>query len=272
MQSNLQATKRIDIFKHREDRWPVAIILLLTVVDFTLYFLVESAVALFVYYLVMIVPKGIICAWNHHHQHVPTLRNKALNRVLEFFYALHTGVTTHLWRLHHNLGHHVNFLDQTKDESRWQRKDGTQMGVVEYTINVGITAYPRGYAVGKHYPKYFKPFLLFTIFTFLIVATLVWYKPVAGTILFVLPMITSLFFTAYVTYDHHKGLDTKNEFEASYNNLNPFFNFITGNLGYHTAHHHRQGVHWSKLPDLHAKIADKIPEYLYQKGIVTSRA
>jgi len=167
----------------------------------------------------MIVPKGIICAWNHHHQHVSTLRNKALNRVLEFFYALHTGVTTHLWRLHHNLGHHVNFLDQTKDESRWQRKDGSQMGVVEYTVNVGITAYPRGFVVGKKYPKHFKPFLLYTVFTFLIVALLVVYKPVPGLFLFVMPMITSIFFTAYVTYDHHSGLDTQNEFEASYNNL-----------------------------------------------------
>jgi fatty acid desaturase len=146
------------------------------------------------------------------------------------------------------------------------------MGVIGYTINVGITAYPRGYSVGKKYPKQFIPFLLFTAITFLAVGFLVWYKPVAGTFLFVLPMITSLFFTAYVTYDHHTGLDTENEFEASYNNLNPFFNFITGNLGYHTAHHHRQGVHWSKLPALHATIADRIPEYLYQKDIITHRA
>ena len=272
MQTDLPANKRIDIFRYKEDRWPVAIILMLTIVDFALYFAVESAAVLFVYYLFMIVPKGIICAWNHHHQHLSTLRNKSLNRALEFFYALHTGVTTHLWRLHHVLGHHLNFLDQEKDESRWQRKDGTQMGVIEYTIKVGITAYPRGYMVGKRYPGQLGPFVVFTAVTFLGVALLVWFKPVAGTILFVLPMISSLFFTAYVTYDHHTGLGTEDEFEASYNNLNPIFNFITGNLGYHTAHHHKQGVHWSKLPALHAKIADKIPEYLYQKSMVTHRA
>jgi fatty acid desaturase len=272
MQAAVNTNNRFDIFRHKEDRWPVAIILLLTIIDFALYFAVDSVVVLSVYYVLMIVPKGIICAWNHHHQHVSTLRNKPLNRILEFFYALHTGVTTHLWRLHHVLGHHLNFLDQSKDESRWQRKDGSQMGVVEYTIKVGITAYPRGFSVGRRYPKQLKPFILFTAFTFLAVAVLVWYKPVAGTFLFVLPMITSLFFTAYVTYDHHTGLDTESEFEASYNNLNPFFNFITGNLGYHTAHHHKQGVHWSKLPALHAKIADKIPEYLYQRAIVTHRA
>lgn len=269
MQTETQAPKGPAIFRYKEDRWPVAIILLLTVIDFVLYFTLENLTLLLAYYLLMIIPKGTICAWNHHHQHIFTFRNTGLNRGLEFFYALHTGVTTHLWRLHHVLGHHLNFLDQEKDESRWMRKDGSKMGVIEYTWDVAITAYPRGYTVGKRHPKQLKPFLIYSLITFLIVALLVWYKPVPALLLFVLPMITSLLFTAYVTYEHHSGLDTENEFEASYNNLNPLFNCLTGNLGYHTAHHHKQGVHWSKLPALHATISDKIPESLYQNSIIT---
>jgi len=258
------------LFRHKEDRLPVLIILALTVVDFILYLTVGNALVLFVYYLLMIIPKGTICAWNHHHQHLFTFRNAFLNRGLEFAYALHTGVTTHLWRLHHVLGHHLNFLDQGKDESRWKRKDGTSMGVIEYTLNVALTAYPRGFGVGKKHPKQLKPFLLYTLITFVIVALLVWYKPVPAILLFVLPMVTSLLFTAYVTYEHHSGLDTQNEFEASYNNLNPLYNVLTGNLGYHTAHHHKQGVHWSKLPQLHATIKDKIPKHLYTKSAITN--
>ncbi|MDH5612047.1 MAG: fatty acid desaturase [Gammaproteobacteria bacterium] len=268
MQATIEAQKGTNIFRHKEDRWPVLIVLMLTALDFAIYFTVSSLTVLTTYYLVMLIPKGIICAWNHHHQHIFTFRNTALNRGLEFAYALHTGVTTHLWRLHHVLGHHLNFLDQEKDESRWQRKDGSKMGMVEYTLNVAITAYTRGYAVGKRYPKQLRPFLIYTAITFIIVALLVWYKPASGIMLFVLPMITSLLFTAYATYDHHSGLDTDNEFEASRNKLSPLYNFLTGNLGYHTAHHHKQGVHWSKLPELHAKIADRIPEYLYQKTVI----
>jgi len=271
MQKSHQAEKVTRFFKYKADRWPVFIILMLTLLDFTLYFTLNSSVWLFAYYLLMIIPKGVICSWNHHHQHLFTFRQSALNRALEFFYALHTGVTTNLWRLHHVLGHHLNFLDQKVDESRWQRDDGTQMGVVEYTLKVAFTAYPRGYTVGKRYPKQLKPFLTFIGPTFLIVALLVWFNPVAGLFLFALPMLTSLIFTAYVTYDHHSGLETDNEFEASYNNLSSVFNFLTGNLGYHTAHHHRQGVHWSKLPALHETIADKIPEHLFQRSIFTHR-
>ena len=259
--------KATDKFRYKEDRWPVFIILALTALDFLLYFTVDNMFFLTAYFLIMLLPKGIICAWNHHHQHLFTFRQSPLNRGLEMAYALHTGVTTHLWRLHHVLGHHLNFLNQEKDESRWKRKDGKHMGPIEYTLSVGLTAYVRGYKVGKKHPKQLRTFLIFSGITFSLVAVLVALNPAGGIMLFVLPMIFSLFFTAYVTYDHHSGLDTQNEFEASFNNLSPIFNRLTGNLGYHTAHHHKQGVHWSRLPSLHAKIADKIPEHLYKKSL-----
>ena len=264
-----QASSSTSIFRHAEDRWPVIIILMLSIIDFILYFTVDSILLLSGYYLLMLIPKGTICAWNHHHQHIFTFRNNTLNRILEFFYALHTGVTTHLWRLHHVLGHHLNFLDQQKDESRWQRKDGSKMNALAYTLEVALTAYPRGYTVGKKHVKQLNTFLRYTAITIILLGVLIWYKPVEGTLLFLLPMITSLLFTAYVTYGHHSGLDSENEFEASYNNLSPMYNFFTGNLGYHTAHHHKQGLHWSKLPELHASIAKNIPDHLYQKSLIT---
>ena len=103
------------MFKYAADRLPVTIILLLSVLDFSLYFIVENVWLLAAFWLVMIVPKGNICAWSHHHQHILTFKQKWLNRVLEQFHALHTGITTNLWMLHHVLGHHQNYLDQTKD-------------------------------------------------------------------------------------------------------------------------------------------------------------
>ena len=39
-------------------------------------------------------------------------------------------------------------------------------------------------------------------------------------------------------------------------------------MGNHTAHHTRHGLHWSKLPELHAQLAQEIPANLYrQPGI-----
>lgn len=256
------------MFKHSADRLPVTLILSLSALDFLVYFTVEAWWLLVGWWLLLILPKASICAWNHHHQHALTFRAEPLNRLLEFFYALHTGATTNLWVLHHVLGHHHNFLDQARDESRWKRKDGTNMGELEYTLDVALTAYYRGYQVGKRYPKVQRKYLLYTAITFAAVALLVAWRPLQGLLVFVLPMCTSLLMTSWTTYGHHSGLDTQNQFEASYNNLNRWYNVFTGNLGYHTAHHYRQGVHWSKLPQLHAEIQDQIPAHLYVDHVV----
>jgi fatty acid desaturase len=256
----------MSLFKYPEDRVPVAIAFALTALDFATFAWVDNLWVLLGYGLLMIVPKGVLCAWNHHQQHVSTFRSLALNRALELSYALHTGMTTNAWLLHHVLGHHVNFLDQTRDESRWIHPDGRTMGVIEYTLRTALSAYPRAYRVGTRYPAHQRTFLTYTALTFALVVALVWLKPLNGLVLFVSPMITSLLYTAWVTYDHHAGLSTDNHFEASYNITNRWYNRLTGNLGYHTAHHHKQGVHWSLLPALHAKIADRIPAHLYRKS------
>jgi len=256
------------LFKYAADRLPVTIFITLTIVDFLLYFLVQNIWIIVGYWLVMILVKANICAWNHHHQHIATFKQKSLNRILEFSYALHTGVTTNLWVLHHVLGHHANYLDQTKDESRWMRPSGQTMGELEYTLKVAATAYPRGLKVGKRFPKTRRAFIVFTLITFSAVVALTAFKPLPALLLFVLPMISGLLFTAWTTYDHHSGLNTNNHFEASRNKLNRFYNLATGNLGYHTAHHYKHGSHWSVLPELHETIKDKIPPHLISHSVL----
>jgi fatty acid desaturase len=233
--------------------------------DFYLFFTVDNYYVLGIYFFLMILPKSQICAWNHHHQHAPTFRFTVLNRIMEFFYALHTGVTTNLWVLHHNLGHHQHYLDQTKDESRWTRDDGTKMGEMEYSLIITITAYYRGYLVGKKHPEEMRDFLIFSAITFALLGVLVALKPAAALLLFVFPMITGLFMTAWATYEHHAGLNTDDLYQASSNNTNRWYNLFTGNLGYHTAHHYKGGLHWSKLPQLHEKIKDNIPKELIRE-------
>jgi len=196
------------MFKNASDRAPVFFVLALSLIDFLVYFLVNEVWWLAGYTLLMIMPKGLICAWNHHHQHTLTFRSKPLNRLLEFFYALHTGVTTNLWVLHHVLGHHKNFLDQAKDESRWKRADGSTMGALEYTLivagtayyrgfqvgrkHVAGTAYYRGFQVGRKHPRAQRKFLLYSAITFAGVALLCWFRTVPAIFVFLIPMVISL--------------------------------------------------------------------------------
>lgn len=252
------------LLKYPIDRVPVAVFFAVTALDLTLYFLLDNIFILVAYWLAMIMVKGLISAWNHHHQHVPMFHSKPLNRLLELSFALHTGATTNAWVLHHVHGHHRNYLDQEKDESRWKKSSGEPYGYYEYLIVTVATAYPRAYEVGKNHPRLQRDFLRYGLLALAVVLALVIYNPVNALFLFVLPMITSLLLTIAATYHHHSGLDTDDHMHASRNYTGKFRNILSGNLGYHTAHHYRQGVHWSKLPELHAQIEDQIPDEFIQ--------
>ncbi len=56
--------------------------------------------------------------------------------------GLHTGIVGEAWVLHHTLGHHLNYLDQSRDESAWKTPQGRLMSRLEYTLKVGFLAYP----------------------------------------------------------------------------------------------------------------------------------
>lgn len=251
------------LFRYAEDRAPVAWFILLFAVDLTLYLAVDAWWALLLWFGLGILPKACVCAFNHHHQHVPVFHAAWANRLLELIYALHTGVTSQAWVLHHSLGHHVNYLDQAKDESRWMRPDGTPMAEFEYSLDVMVTAYPRAFGVGRRYPKQRRLFLAMLAVTLALVAALVAYRPLPGLVIFVLAPTFSLFGTAWATYCHHAGRSTESHFVACNNILQGMYNKLTGNLGYHTAHHYKPGIHWSRLPQLHDEIAHLIPDDAY---------
>lgn len=251
------------MFRYKADRLPVLLLVLLFSVDVAVYLAVDTWWLLLAWGLFSLLPKAGACAFNHHHQHVSTFTHWLPNRLLEFVYALTTGVTSQAWVLHHSVGHHVNYLDQAKDESRWARADGSRMGEWEYSFVTTATAYTRAWATGAKYPKQRRLFAVMLVLTAALVAGLVWLRPVPGLILFVLIPLIALFGTAMATWSHHSGRSTASHFVACNNILQPFYNRLTGNLGFHTAHHYKPGVHWSQLPQLHAEIEHLIPADAY---------
>ena len=251
------------VFRYDEDRLPVLCFTLIFCCDLLVYACVDNAWALAAWTLVGIFPKGCACAFSHHHQHVATFKSVWLNRMLEQVYALQTGAVSNAWVLHHVLGHHVNYLDQTKDESGWKDDDGSTMGWFKYTVWNTLRAYPRAWRVGRRYPSQQRVLLVSALFIAALVAGLILFRPLPGLFVFVLPMLISIFATVYATHEHHAGKGTDSPFVACNNIIHGVYNIATGNLGYHTAHHYRPGVHWSRLPALHATIEPKIPAHCY---------
>ncbi len=202
---------------------------------------------------------------HHNHQHVNVFRKPWLNRLFELPLSWQTGIGPYTWVLHHNLGHHLNYLHQRPehgdiDESRWMRKDGTIMGRLEYSVFLFLKHHVDIYRVGKKHPRIYRHYLLMRIPLYALTALFLYLNPVNGLILFVLLPMATLLHTCSATYEHHSGLETDDHAQASRNNLSPFYNLLSQNLGYHTAHHMRPGLHWSELPNYHEQIKHRIPE------------
>ena len=250
-------------FRYPEDHWPIALVTLLFIANVAAYFTLDSWQLMLAWFALNVIPRGGVAAFNHHHQHLNVFHNVAANRVLELMYGLMTGIISHAWVLHHSLGHHVNYLDQDKDESRWRKKDGRRMSEVEYTFIVAITAYPRAWRVGARYPAYRRTMAWMGALTLALLGLALWYRPLPAFMVFVFPMIFGVFHTVWATYTHHSGKSTESHYHASNNILHAGYNWLTGNLGYHTAHHSKPGVHWSRLPALHATMEHLIPADCY---------
>jgi fatty acid desaturase len=256
------------LFRHPRDRIPVLLFACVFALDLTVYFTARTWWFPLLWLAVWAIPKGWISAWNHHHQHLSMFRHALPNRLLEVVFGFQTGVTSHGWFLHHVLGHHRHYLDQDKDEARWKRRDGTAMGELEFSLINTILAYPRAFLVGRQHPRAMRIFLGMGALQVALLGLLFWHDGYNALCVFLLPMCVSLYVTVWATYFHHAGLEATEHAQASHNILHRGYNLMTGNLGYHTAHHARHGLHWSQLPELHAQLAKDIPPTLYrQPGI-----
>lgn len=248
--------------KFRADRRPIAFAHATFALHALVFFLAPTWLA-----LVCVVPLTLISMFvapiNHHHQHLNAFRAAWLNRIYDLVLALQTGIAPFAWVLHHNIGHHVNYLNQRPharpDESKWTRRDGSTMGRVEYTIDLVLHHQIDIVRLGLRHRRYLRPFLWMKLPLWTILGLAFYYNPANAFLAIWLPGFLTLAHTAWATYEHHAGFHPTNHYDASYNNTNPIYNYMTCNLGLHTAHHLRPGAHWSLLPAIHAEILDRIP-------------
>jgi fatty acid desaturase len=254
--------------RYKADRRPVAWVLTMLAFHALVFFAASPAIAILCV-LPLTIGSMFVAPINHHHQHLGTFRAAWLNRVYDLVLSLQTGIAPYGWVLHHNLGHHVNYLHQrpheSPDESKWTRRDGAQMGRVEYTLDLLLHHQIDIVKVGRRYPKYLRAFIWMKLPLWALLGLAIYWNPANAFLVILLPGFLTLAHTAWATYEHHAGRYPTDHYDASVSIVNPLYNRLTCNLGYHTAHHKRPGLHWSLLPALHEEIRDRIPEEQIQQ-------
>jgi fatty acid desaturase len=208
-----------------------------------------------------------VVAYNHNHMHVRTFNNALLNRVLELMIFFETGSSPFSGTLNHIVGHHASYDQPEIDTLNWRRRDGSTMGRHEFAAKTMLWHYPSCFGLGKQNPRFMGQFLLYLVIGFGAVGAAIVYRPLPGLIMFVLPMLVMLYMLKWAAYAHHSGLPYGDDYTASRTHTGGFYNWFTWNAGYHAAHHFKQALHWSLLPEYHNReLAAKIPAELQGDG------
>lgn len=258
----------MSLYRHRADIPASLLVLGVFALQLAAFFtlqdpwLLAAAVALL---MVVQVSCGAVC---HNHHHVNVFTRPGLNRLLEVLMYLQTGTSPYSWTLHHNIGHHGEYLDQSRDPARWQEPDGRTMGRLKYDLCNAFMIYPEIWKIGPRHPALFARFRRWLWISNAVLLGFLLIDPVNALIVFVAPMAFMLVVLLDNTYQQHSGLSTANHYLASRNVEHPLYNLTSWNLGYHTAHHMYPGLHWTALPALHARLRDRIPPVLISRHLL----
>lgn len=247
------------LYRYKEDRLPSVIVLGIFTVQLITFFVADSLWTVAGVMLVLLSLSALPGSIAHNHHHVPTFLSPWLNRVYEVVLFLETGVVPYAWTLHHNLGHHKDYLDQDKDPANWRLPDGRVMSRVRYDVVGALRIYPEIWRIGRAYPELFRRFKVWGTISLLVLGVFVALDPVRALVLFIVPMPVMYLGLLDNTYMQHSDMDTSSHFTASRNTTSRLYNLISWNLGYHTAHHLKPHVHWSRLPALDAVLVARMP-------------
>jgi fatty acid desaturase len=82
-----------------------------------------------------------------------------------------------------------------------------------------------------------------------------------------IPAVFALWTIMLFNFEQHVHTDPWSEHDHSRSFTGILLNFLLFNNGLHAAHHEQPGLHWSKLPALHAQLAPRIHPSLQHRSM-----
>lgn len=219
--------------------------------------------------------------FSHNQNHCPTFKNKRLNALYAAYLSFFYGYPTFGWIPTHNLNHH-KFVNKAGDATiTWRMtKENTGWAAFSYFfLSVYYQAEPIQSFISKAREKnraLFRQILgQYATVALGHAAMLALAVKLHGWGLgakvyffgFGLSALFALWSMIFINYIQHVHCDPWSEHNHSRNFVSKLGNFLVFNNGFHAAHHENAGLHWSKLPEAHARISDQIDPALNQQSI-----
>jgi fatty acid desaturase len=222
--------------------------------------------------------------FSHNHNHSPTFKSRRLNAFYSAWLSVFYGFPTFAWIPTHNLNHHkyVNKAGDATITWRYSKKNTWLIASTYYFVS----AYWQSSVIKEYIAKAKaqNPSLYRQILaqyatlvaaqgSLLAIAVVlhhdVWWRgPLVWFFGFGVSALFANWSMIFINYIQHVHTDPWSEHNHSRNFVSKLGNWLVFNNGYHAAHHESAGLHWSKLPEAHAKIARFIDPELNQASIV----
>ncbi len=218
--------------------------------------------------------------FSHNHNHCPVFLNRKANAFFSAWLSVFYGYPLFAWIPTHNLNHHkyVNKAGDATITWRYSKKHtwlvaSTYFFVSAYWQSDPIKEYIRK---SKQSPTLFRQVVTqYTAVALghlsMITIAIVMHGFGKGLLVYgcamALPSAFALWSMMFINYVQHIHCDPWSEHDHSRNFVSKFTNYWLFNNGLHTAHHEHPGAHWSKLRELHDKIAPLMNPALNQHSI-----
>lgn len=221
----------------------------------------------YIVYLFLSVAVAVII---HNHNHLPIWRDKMMNTFTDWWLTVFYGFPIFAWIPTHNKNHHK--LNNREGDYTITYRFSEKNNLVTLLTYPSISGFYQQKAIKlylkEQYQKDRTRFWLclsqYAILAIWLAAAFIldWKK----ALLFVfIPQQVSLFSVLIFNYVQHVHANEESEYNHS-RNFTGLLNFFLFNNGYHTAHHDKAGIHWSKVPEEHRKIEMHIDKSLNERS------
>ncbi len=209
----------------------------------------------------------------HNVMHSPLFESKALNRTFRFVLSFCGLFPVSSVIPSHNLVHH-HFDDDGQPDwasTSHARFSWNLLNLLHFPNIIGPITFAgiNRWVSVKGRGDYRRQSMQGSVFAFGLTGLLLAWD--FWTVLFfvLVPQLWGARWFLRVNLIQHDGCDVDSEHNHSRNFDGKWLNWFSVNAGYHTAHHNRPGLHWTELPENHAKeVASKMAPSLMEPSLL----
>ncbi len=199
----------------------------------------------------------------HNAMHSPVFTTRRMNRAWQLVLSICIGYPVSVFVPVHNLSHHLG-LQTPRDILRTTevRHRSNLLNLLHHMIagTVHLHLLHGAYLITmrRSRPRWFaqvccEAAAVIAFYALIAIAI----GPLSMLVVIYVPAVIGQLLIVGFGYVQHDGCDPESAHDHSRNFLSPAFNWFIYDNGYHTTHHDRPAVHWSRAKEAHAR--DVVP-------------